>query len=257
MRTASLAVALTLLVAAANAAPRPSTAIVPVAGSVTGANGEKFRTALRVRGNGPGRIYFRGSSHFGDERDPFVAYYMPVIVEGGAATVYFDDIMGAIGATGLGSLDVIPDRPEYTAGAEAYVYHLTPGGRFGGDVPSLRFDQLRDSFEEWLDAETLETSRINIGIRTFDQPVEAIILAGADISHELNRVEVPANSFRQYPLAQLIEGSYLCPTLNDCVWTHGNPLTIHATNEAPLLVYLTITDNGSGDPRVYLSRDPE
>ncbi len=250
-RAGLFAAVLLLLANVANAAPRPSTAIVPVAGSVTGANGEKFRTALRVRGNGPGRIYFRGSSHFGDERDPSVAYYLSII---GGGAVYFADIMGAIGATGLGSLDVIPDLPEYNAAAEAYVYHQTPGGRFGGDVPSVRFEHIRDFFEEWLDAETLETSRINIGFRTFDQPVEAIILAGSDISWELNRVQVPANSFRQYPLAQLIEGSYLCPTLDECEWTLGNPLMIHASNEAPLLVYLTITDNGSGDSRVYLSR---
>ncbi|MEA2465088.1 MAG: hypothetical protein QOJ98_2835 [Acidobacteriota bacterium] len=255
MRRAGLAAALLLLVAAvADAQSASNTLIVPVAGSVTGANSETFRTALRLRGHGPGRIYFRGSSHFGDERDPSVAYIMHVGDEG-TATVYFDDVMGAIGVSGLGSLDIVPDRPEFTFVAETYVYHQTPGGRFGSDVPFVRSGQVRDSYHIPIDPETLTTSRINVGIRTFANRVTARLwtLRG-DILWPLKEFDVPAKSFKQYSLAELLQGGETCSTLEECA---GGDLILEFPFEGRrgALVYSTVTDNGTGDPRVYVPGD--
>ena len=255
MKRAGLAAALLLLVTAANAQPSTGTAIVPVAGSVTGANGETFRTALRLRGHGPGRIYFRGSTHFGDERDPSVAYYMPINTEGGVASVYFDDIMAAIGVTGLGSLDIVPDRPEYRATAEAYVYHQTAGGRFGSDVPSVWSGQVPDSYQIPIDPETLTTSRINLGIRTFANSVTVRLdILRGDIVWPLKEFDIPARSFRQYSVAELLQGGETCSTLQDCA---GGDLILEFPFEGRrgALVYSTVTDNGTGDPRVYLPGD--
>ena len=251
-RTGYVLIVLLLLAAAANAQPSAGTMIVPVAGSVTGANGEPFRTALRLRGRGPGRIYFRGSSHFGDERDPSVAYYMPVNTEGGIATIYFDDIMGAIGVTGLGSLDILPDRPEYEAIAEAYVYHQTPGGRFGSDVPFVRSGQVPAYYQVDLDVETLANSRINVGIRTFDRPVIARLYAlWGDVLYFLKDFEMPARSFRQYSAAELVQDGERCSTLEDCAGA-GLMIQFPYPEATGALVYSTITDNGTGDPRVYV-----
>jgi hypothetical protein len=256
MRRAGLAAALLLLVvtAVADAQSASNTLIVPVAGSVTGANGETFRTALRLRGHGPGRIYFRGSSHFGDERDPSVAYFMHTSDEGNA-TVYFDDVMAAIGVSGLGSLDIVPDRPEFTFIAETYVYHQTPGGRFGSDVPFVRSGQVPDGHQVPIDPETLTTSRINVGIRTFANAVAVRLdILRGDIVWPLKEFDVPAHSFRQYSVAELLQGGETCSTLQDCA---GGALILEFPFEGRrgALVYSTITDNGTGDPRVYVPAD--
>jgi hypothetical protein len=253
-RTGLVITALLLLVAAvAEAQPASSTVIIPVAGSVTGANGETFRTAIRLRGYGPGRIYFRGSSHFGDERDPSVAYFMHTIGDS-PSHVYFDDVMGAIGVTGLGSLDIVPDRPELPFTAETYVYHQTAGGRFGSDVPSVRSGAVPDSYDFPIDLETVQTSRINVGIRTFDKPVTVILgtLRG-DIVHPLENLTVPAHSFRQYSLAELLQSGEECSAPAECA---AGALVIHfGSAEETALVYSTVTDNGTGDPRVYVPGD--
>jgi hypothetical protein len=250
-RTGLVVTALLLLAAAADAQHASNTLIVPVAGSVTGANGEAFRTAIRLRGHGPGRIYFRGSSHFGDERDPSVAYFMHTSDEGNA-TVYFDDVMGAIGVTGLGSLDVVPDRPEYTFTAETYVYHQTPGGRFGSDVPYVRSGEVPPRYRIPIDPETLTTSRINVGIRTFANAVTVRLdILRGDLILPLKEFDVPARSFRQYSVAELLQDGETCSTLTDC---GGGALILDFPFEGRrgALVYSTITDNGTGDPRVYV-----
>lgn len=252
MRRAGLAAALLLLVTAvADAQPASSTLIVPVAGSVTGANGETFRTAIRLRGYGPGRIYFRGSSHFGDERDPSVAYFMHTIGDG-PSHVYFDDVMGAIGVTGLGSLDIVPDRPQLGFTAETYVYHQIPGGRFGSDVPFVRSGQVPDRYHIPIDPETLTTSRINVGIRTFANAVTVRLgILRGDIVWPVKEFDVQAHSFRQYSVAELLHGGEACSTLEDCA---GGALILEFPFEGRrgALVYSTVTDNGTGDPRVYV-----
>lgn len=253
-RTGLAVTALLLLAVSADAQSASNTLIVPVAGSVTGANGETFRTAIRLRGHGPGRIYFRGSSHFGDERDPSVAYIMHVGDEG-TATVYFDDVMGAIGVSGLGSLDVVPDRPEFTFTAETYVYHQTAGGRFGSDVPFVRSGQVPDRYHIPIDPETLTTSRINVGIRTFANAVTVRLgILRGDIVWPMKEFDLPARSFRQYSVAEFLQDGETCSTLEDCA---GGVLILEFPFEGRrgALVYSTVTDNGTGDPRVYVPAD--
>ena len=110
--------------------------IVPVVGSVEGLNGSKFRTEVKV---GPsyyaGRLIFHPIGKAASDSDPSIAYGGPAVKD----TVVYPDIAAALGVTGLGSLDVVPDNPgEMPAAVEARIYNVAEdGGTFGTLEPMV------------------------------------------------------------------------------------------------------------------------
>jgi hypothetical protein len=117
-------------------------AVLPIVGSSSGAGGARFRTGLTLRGEPSqrGRIVFHPAGRAAADDDPSIRYGF---AESGTLT--FDDVVAAIGQSGTGSLDIIPDDdavgrvPQITA----YLYNDTPGGTFGTFVPPVfPFDYL-------------------------------------------------------------------------------------------------------------------
>lgn len=233
--------------------------IIPAAGSASGAYGGRFRTSLRLTGFGTGRIYFRREgTFFGDERDPYLAYDLgPNPFDGPHATVYFDDVVGAMSESGIGNLDIVPDLYPVVIDAEtrllrfapevdARVYHDAPIGRFGSPVEPLSAQDLFVPIMQVpIPLEMLATARINIGIRTFD---ERVPIAVASFSYlgglvPLPDFEMAPNTFRQFPLAELMGRE---PTELDAA------LILYFSGR-PVALYYSVTENSTNDPTVVVN----
>lgn len=121
-------------------APITNRKIVPVAGSTPGVNGSQFRTSLTLH-HVPlvkGRVYFRPAGTVASASDPFISYDFG---DNGTepSRIHYDDVVAAMGATGIGSLEIVPDptsRPAVPE-IEVRVYNVTPGGTFGSRVPAV------------------------------------------------------------------------------------------------------------------------
>ena len=117
--------------------------IVPIVGSTVGATGAKFRTSLRITSNAGqqrGRIVFHPAGQASDS-DPSMPYVFDHIKE----TFAWDDIVETLGASGIGSLDIIPDDKSEPAAPTVLARHYTDAstGTFGSFEPAvLPFDFL-------------------------------------------------------------------------------------------------------------------
>jgi hypothetical protein len=162
---------------------------------------------------------------------------------------YWDDVVAAMGASGLGTLDVIPDSgntPEIDARAWNDIHGLVNGAT----VPAFKAADLFHlgsgsvyHFPVWTDG---GKSRMNIGFRTYG-PNGAIVHVS---SHLVSNYQIflPPNSFRQIPLAQLMDGA---PT-EDGQQVNLTVSFPPGSFDSAAFVYYTITDNTSNDPRVFV-----
>jgi hypothetical protein len=110
--------------------------VVPVAGSVTAADGSKFHTSLRLFITGPGatasgKVVFHPQGLIGTN-DPSIPYNIESLPDFNrqGAVQYWDDVVAAMGASGLGTIDVIPDSgntPEIDARAWNDIHGLVNG----------------------------------------------------------------------------------------------------------------------------------
>lgn len=250
IRILSIVIVSTLTVLAQAA---EGTRIVPVAGSAPGAYGARFRTSLRLTGQGTGRVYFRPQGQFfGDERDPYIAYDLGPSPQFVYRTVYFEDVVEAMGAAGIGSLDIVPDSAgngsttvTRVPRVEARVYNDGhANGRFGVLIPALSPAEARTSFLHVpLYQETLATSRINVGTRTFEEPVRMdVTMLDGDVASSVKSITLPANSFTQLSLAALLGDEPICCFRELSLYFHGQGA----------LAYYTVTENSTGDPSLYL-----
>jgi hypothetical protein len=110
--------------------------IVPIVGSTTGANGARFKTYLRLRDAGVparGRVIFHSAGRPASDVDPSIPYNFTE-----RASLEFDDIVAAMGQTGIGWLEIVPDPDSTTLMpyADVRLYNETAGGATFGDSES-------------------------------------------------------------------------------------------------------------------------
>ena len=83
--------------------------VIPVAASAPGAYGSYFRTAVSLHNPYPqalkGRFVFHGTGRPGTHDDPFLSFELQ-----GGETRFYPDIVSAIGAEGIGSIDVVTEE---------------------------------------------------------------------------------------------------------------------------------------------------
>ncbi|HKR65552.1 MAG TPA: hypothetical protein VJZ00_17615 [Thermoanaerobaculia bacterium] len=119
--------------------------IVPLAGSVRGANGSDFHTSLTISFAAlrSGRIVFRPTGTVASDSDPFLRYAFGDNDEPGPSEFYWDDVVAAMGASGTGSLEIIPDpvgdeTALHVPNVSARVYNVAQNGTFGSDAEAVR-----------------------------------------------------------------------------------------------------------------------
>ncbi|HET7434431.1 MAG TPA: hypothetical protein VFN10_06915 [Thermoanaerobaculia bacterium] len=235
--------------------------VVPVAGSIRAADGSRFKTSLRLTLPPKpsdthvvsGLIVFHPQGLPMSDNDPSVPYsltYAPLL----AQTVYFDDVVGEMGLSGLGTLDIIPDQSSngVVPLVEARIVNDKNGYINGDSVAVLKgseafpatigriyrfpvFDQAR--------------ARVNVGVRTYGP--EGVLL-GIDISGYAGTVRhiqryIEPNTFRHMSLYEFVGGQEVAD---------GETITVLASapdRNSNALIYYTITENSTNDPTVIVA----
>ena len=152
--------------------------IIPVAGSVRGANNSVFKTRVVIenRWSDPitGKLVFHPAGTPGSSSDPSLAYSLPA-----GAFIAYDDVVESLHASGLGSLDVIPDAvgsgvyPEPVVRAD--VISLAPGGgEYSASLPVVTSTSAYEGAvlgsPRFL-VEAPRNKRLAVGVRSLADPV--------------------------------------------------------------------------------------
>lgn len=219
--------------------------VIPVAGSAAGAFGSNFRTSVSLTNAADetikGRLVFHPAATAGSASDPSLPY---ALLRGN--TVTFNDIVSAIGTTGLGTIDLVTTN-SYRPIVNARVYDDRGSAGTSGFTEGLF--ALSDALEppdQYLFAIPSDTAnfRMNLGVRTLDVPARIrFLLFGPDGSTG-NPVErtYPANDFEQLG-ATVILGPLL----------DGGSIQVRVV-EGSALIYASTTDNRTNDSSAQFSR---
>jgi len=262
MRIRILAIVLGLVAATLWAqAPQPTAtlkkAVVPIVGSTPGANGARFKTSLRIQ-SAPGthgRIVFHPLGAIGSDNDPTIPYSFP---EDANATdfIEYDDIVAAMGQSGLGSLDIIPDPN----GANIFpdvitrVFNDTPNGTIGGEealsYPVKYFAPSRGGaqFAQTLVPPMSSRFRRSIGFRTLSK----IDIVAFIVRKDGTRFSSGIGSFPgEYTTMMSVDDfvkNFMHTTLGP-----DDVLIVLANGEGQAIFFYTYTDNGTNDPTIVVT----
>ena len=216
-------------------------AVLPVVGSTPGAFGGKFKTSLILRpfsANQRGRLVFHPAGQVASDSDPSIAYSFT-----SNAPLVFDDVVAAIGQSGIGSLDVIPDEDasSIVPKIEARLYNETPLGTFGTVVaPAYPIDYLRPPSMEVTIPER-DSARVNIGFRTLtDVTMRIFVENAAGTLLSFHDVSYPAGWMQMTPPAQFVGK----PVQKGYVITVGF--------SGAIIPFYTITENSTNDPTLVV-----
>lgn len=184
--------------------------IVPVAGSVRGANNSVFKTRVVIenRWSNPitGKLVFHPAGAPGSSSDPSLPYSLPA-----GAFVAYDDVVASLHASGLGSLDVIPDvvgpGVQLEPLVRADVISLAPGGgEYSASLPVVA------SASGYAGAvlgsprflvEAPRNKRLAVGVRSLADPVTVtafLLTPGRTTRAQTTRSYAP-DSYEQTPLS--------------------------------------------------------
>lgn len=234
-----------------------SRAVVPAVGSLKGANNSTYRTRLTLQnpwsGAISGRVVFHPSGQAGSAGDPFLPYSID-----SKAVTSWDDVVAAMSATGLGSLDIVPDRDSFgnypMPEVRAQVVSLSPGGgSFGTDVPAIEIDSPQYG-AVWTDSSPPSfviddqngAKRLAIGVRTLADSVDLAIyvLSQDGTIRNLGTHSYPADYHEQRPVSGWLDAASLQP--NDRVAFFANRHSAPGLSGG-VIVYLSETDNVTND----------
>jgi hypothetical protein len=226
--------------------------IIPVAGSAPGANGAMFKTALTLRSDSPvkGRVWFRPMGQAPSANDHSIAYDL-----GASDRVHWDDVVAAMGASGIGYLEIIPDpsttpRVPY---AMTRVYNETAQGTFGDMVQWNRVSDIAKvgatpNHIQMMNIEypTDSRMRLNVGFVALEYIDVALGVRRDGVMRQSKVVHLFPGEMRMGNPKQVFELQS---------WEPGDELFLQFRNGAVLPFY-TLTDNGTNDPTVFVNIQP-
>lgn len=214
-------------------------AILPVVGSTPGAFGGQFRTSLELRGQAAerGRIVFHPAGKIAADSDPSMPYSF---LE--SRVMAWDDVLAAMGQSGLGSLEIIPDDDSIGRVPQMQVrlYNDTSLGTFGTfATPVVPYDYLRPpSFQLRIPDDRF---RVNMGIRTLEATRVSILFQRPNGQLDGQReLTFPAGWMEMKGVAEFV-GKTLEP---------GHLLIISV--EGAAVPFYTITENRTNDPTLVV-----
>jgi hypothetical protein len=229
------------IVIAANASFRKFTrrAILPVVGSTPGAFGGRFKTAIELRGaaNEHGRIVFHPAGKVATDDDPSIEYSFVA-----QRAIVYDDIVAAMGQSGLGSLEIIPgdDSTDRIPEMSVRLYNETAMGTFGTYTqPVFPYDYLRPASMQVRIPDA--RFRVNAGIRALEATtVQAIVRRADGRLDGIRSLSFPAGWMEMKSISDFI-GVVLAP---------GDQVTFSYTGAA--VPFYTITENLTNDPTLVV-----
>ena len=217
---------------------KPPDAIVPVAGSLPGQNGAFFRTELQLHnateGQETGWIVFQPA---GNLRRYDLAPH---------ATVSFPDVVADLGASGLGSIDILVDKGRLPV-AVARAYDDQPTGTTGVSLPVVRGDEalIHGTTTTVISPSFPVLYRFNVGVRALESGVTLAIdvRSSAGNTRATRTITLEANEFVQQP------GSSLAGITLDA----DDALEIEIV-AGSAIIYATTVDNLTNDSSLQLAR---
>lgn len=232
--------------------------VIAVAGSASGVGGSRFKTDVQManvpppqfvfnaplRGNVvKGRLVYHAAGSSGSPSDVSV----PFTLNSGESKNFLD-FVGALGRSGIGSIDIYTTVGFEPPLAVAHIYEdsgsATKGLTLEAQIPE------RALIEDAVLFAPSDPSRfrMNIGIRTLDRAANigfVVFRANGTARTETISVSLPANYFVQNEASQLL-GTAL---------QAGDTIVVRSDG-APVFVYGAITDNASQDPSVHFATIP-
>ncbi|HEX7807114.1 MAG TPA: hypothetical protein VF608_00235 [Thermoanaerobaculia bacterium] len=215
---------------------------IPVVGSLAGNFGSFFRTGLQLtsRSSYPTdlTLVYHPAGAVAKSNDPFINIQLPA-----NATANFDDILVAMGQSGLGTMDLVLNSgmpPDVTA----RVYNdAGTAGTSGFTVEMVTpFDVMRPlDVTSVAVPSSLTNFRLNVGIRTFDKDVTLNVGSWAPTGAFVgsNSITVPANTFRQFSAAEVLGGVAM---------NAGGSLRFQSSSASgTCFIYGAVTDNRTND----------
>ncbi len=242
--------------------------IIPLVGSTAGLNGASFKTSLRINAvsDAHGRIVFHPLGQIARDDDPSIPYSFPTNVHVATDYLQFDDVVAAMGQSGLGTLDIVPDSltgGNWLPPVHARIYNDTPNGTFGTDVPMVL---PRDYFFNMYSTADARAGLVQSSGRTTVPPLPAIYRRNVGF-RTLSPVGLVAVILRKSGKQETYvvgtfpgEYSTLMPVEQFVKTFIGEKVTIGPddglllnTQDGAAIVYYTYTDNRTNDPSIVVS----
>ncbi|MFP5246880.1 MAG: hypothetical protein ACLGH0_09315, partial [Thermoanaerobaculia bacterium] len=224
--------------------------VIPLVGSARGANGSLFKTSLRLRGTGGtqrGILVFHPANVPPHDTDPSMTYE----IVGSSSIVEYDDIVTAFGATGIGTIDIIPDFSSSNGwtvpAAEVRLFNVTDVGTFGTIEPQT---QAYDFLGEHVDPiKSLSVTvpdpailRLNLAVRSFDDDVLALVEVRRQGVTIVSKNFTLDRDFLLFNSAAVMTGIAL---------QSGDIITISLPEGGGVPMY-TLTDQRTNDPALFM-----
>jgi hypothetical protein len=220
-------------------------AVVPLVGSIAGAFGGRFKTSLKLTSNAPaerGRLVFHPVGLVASVSDPSMPYAFG-LDSGIGATLQFDDVVAAMGQSGVGSLDIIPDddAPAAVPTVDVRLYNDSPEGTFGTSEPAvLPFDFLQAP--AFRIVAPPPQFRLNVGIRTLTATKATVLVFGTNRRlREFRDLQWPAD-YSVIGTARQIIGVDVAPDES-----------LEFIFDGAAIPFYTVTENRTNDPELFIA----
>jgi len=222
--------------------------IVPVVAKIAGANGSDFKTSLRLTAvtsnTGHGKIIFHPAGQQGSDADPTITYAFNKAWQ----VIEYDDILGAFGVTGVGSLDIVPDLEQSNQDAvvpmaQARLYNQTSNGTFGSFEHHVQPIDFLASTEVRGRASANGQYRVNIGFRTISTSTLNFDVYDVNGDARLHRSFTYPPNYTLLTSPEALLGTSLAP---------GESVGITTERGSAAIPFYTYTDNGTNDPTIFV-----
>jgi len=222
----------------AQVSEKPVDAVIPVVGSTHGQSNAFFKTELQLHNASDASAAGWLILH---PQETLLRYDLPA-----RATIAYDDVVAAMGSTGLGSLDILVDRGELPE-AVARAYDDQPDGTTGATVPRVRNTEalVVGSSATLIAPRDFTRYRFNLGIRTLESgaTIEFVVRDASGTERFRRMRAFAAVAFEQNPV-----DVFLGTTLQATDSIEVNVLGGNA------VVYGSMIDNATNDSSLQVPR---
>lgn len=220
--------------------------ILPVAGSIGGANGARFRTSLKLveTANGQhGRIIFRRAGLLPSDADPSLAW---AFTGSPSTPIQYDDVVEAMGQHGIGYLEIVPDEDASALmpRVEARIYNEATEGTFGSLEEAVApADFTTPGFFTFTVPDP--RFRLNIGMVALG-PATIIVSAEDGQGHR-----------KASRTMDLLDGLFFLTTARDLLGIDvapGDVVRLTTLPNGAFIPFYTLTENSTNDPELIIPR---
>jgi hypothetical protein len=226
--------------------PDEADALIVAVGSVAGTGGSFFRTAAQLHNPGTttrsGKLVFHPAGKTGSASDPSLTYTL-----GAYQTVSYDDLLPAMGQSGLGTLDIVTTTGDVPLTSFRVFNDGGDAGTSGlGIDPVLPADALEAGDVGTLIVPADTRVRMNIGIRTLSSGVSLMITVRD--KNGLLRTSM-SKSFDPTYFTQMTATQFL----NGFEVAASDTISF-SINSGAAFIYASVTDNKTQDPSLLYAR---